>query len=317
MNVSVHPNLEGWRIKFHQMLVDLETSGIQATPETARQALAGLTQRYVSSGPEVLTVRELEIPGAGHTVPVRYYSDVYLDEIEKADHLILFVHGGGHMAGSVDVYDPICRRIARSSYLPVLSVEYRLSPEHPWPAGIHDVRDVLRAIPTLSEQLNLTEGAKVSLVGDSGGGAMVATICLQPEASWSVRLQNLVLIYPSLDYRMVTDSVREFANGYMLTAERMRWYFDHYLQGKAEPLSVSPLEMPVPEYFPRTLIMNAGFDPLRDEALLFHEKLKASGVSSELLTYPDMLHAFLNLESMVPEVCEKAYQAVADFLNNR
>ncbi|MBB1485300.1 alpha/beta hydrolase [Oceanospirillum sediminis] len=315
--VSVHPNLEGWRVKFHQMLAELEVAGIQPTPETARQALAGLTQRYVTSGPEVLVVKDLEITTASHSIPLRYYCDSESGEGKPLNQLILFIHGGGHMAGSVEVYDPICRRLARHSYQPVLSIEYRLAPEHPWPAGIDDVRSVLDALPGLADELDFDPNTlKLSLVGDSGGGAMAATICLQP-APGVIRPKKLVLIYPSLDYRMITPSVREFADGYMLTAERMRWYFDHYLQDRAEPLSISPLEMPLPESFPDTLVINAGFDPLRDEAALFHEKVSQSGFNSELLTYPGMLHAFLNLESMVPEVCDDAYKAMAGFLQDR
>jgi len=151
-------------------------------------------------------------------------------------------------------------------------------------------------------------------VGDSGGGAMAATVCLQSDTALTYALDKLVLIYPSLDYRMETESVKLFSEGYLLTAERMQWYFDNYLQGQADPLSISPLEMPLPDDFPEALIINAGFDPLRDEAELFKDKLVSAGLSAELSCYPDMLHAFLNLESMVPEVCDKVYREIADFL---
>lgn len=319
---GVHPNLDAWRLQFHQLLAKLDAAGVQATPESARQALADLTARYVSPGPELIRVEDLELSLPDRGVPLRFYQPDICHaeqsqlEQSKLTDLVLFIHGGGHMAGSVEVYDPICRRLAQASKQAVLSIEYRLAPEYPWPCGIDDVRAVMTHLPMLLDRLQLSlSDLNIHMMGDSGGGAMAATICLQPDHDLSFELQKLVLVYPSLDYRMETESVCEFGDEYMLTADRMRWYFDNYLQGQADPLSISPLEMPLPESFPDTLIINAGFDPLRDEAELFKDKLVDGGFSAELACYDDMLHAFLNLESMVPEVCERAYRQIAGFLN--
>ena len=321
---GVHPNLDAWRLQFHQLLAKLDAAGVQATPENARQALADLTARYVVSGPELARVVNLELSLPDRAVSLRFYQPEQCQfeqgqtepEHGELTDLVLFIHGGGHMAGSIEVYDPICRRLAEASKHAVLSIEYRLAPEHPWPSGIEDVRAVMAYLPELLDrlQLSLTD-LNVHIMGDSGGGAMAATICLQPDHDLSFELQKLVLVYPSLDYRMETESVREFGDEYMLTADRMRWYFDNYLQEQADPILISPLEMVLPEYFPDTLIINAGFDPLRDEAELFKDKLVQGRFSVQLTCYGDMLHAFLNLESMVPEVCERAYRQVADFLN--
>ncbi len=323
---GVHPNLDAWRLQFHQLLAKLDAAGIQATPENARQALADLTARYVAPGPELARVEDLELSLPDRAVPLRFYqpqqhqveqTPTEPGQSEKGNltDLVLFVHGGGHMAGSVEVYDPICRRLAQTSKQAVLSIEYRLAPEHPWPCGIDDVRAVMTHLPALLDRLQLSlSDLNIHMIGDSGGGAMAATICLQPDYDLSFELQKLVLVYPSLDYRMETESVREFGDEYMLTADRMRWYFDNYLQEQADPLSISPLEMALPESFPDTLIVNAGFDPLRDEAELFKDKLVQGGFSAQLTCYDDMLHAFFNLESMVPEVCERAYCQIADFL---
>lgn len=308
---GVHPNLDAWRLQFHQLLAKLDAAGIQATPENARQALADLTARYVTPGPELTRVEDLKLSLPDRAVPLRFYQS----SASAPKNLVLFVHGGGHMAGSVEVYDPICRRLAQTSKQAVLSIEYRLAPEHPWPCGIDDVRAVMTHLPALLDRLQLSlSDLNIHMMGDSGGGAMAATICLQPDHDLSFELQKLVLVYPSLDYRMETESVREFGDEYMLTADRMRWYFDNYLQEQTDPLSISPLEMALPESFPDTLIINAGFDPLRDEAELFKDKLVQGGFYVQLTCYDDMLHAFFNLESMVPEVCERAYCQIADFL---
>ncbi len=308
---DVHPKLESWRQYLNQLMAEQVAQGVDMTPEAARQGLADMTHHFTYPGPEVARADDLALDLEDRSIPLRYFQA----DSERPKELILFIHGGGHMAGSVDVYDPICRRIAHFTQQGVLSIDYRLAPENPWPCGLEDVRAVMAHLPSLLSGLDLpiTE-LNVHIMGDSGGGAMAATVCLQPDTGLTYALDKLVLIYPSLDYRMETESVRLFSEGYLLTAERMQWYFDNYLQGQADPLSISPLEMPLPDYFPQTLIINAGFDPLRDEAELFKDKLVGAGLSTELSCYPDMLHAFLNLESMVPEVCDKAYREIADFL---
>ncbi len=311
----LHPTLEHWRVQFNQLLASLTPEQKTATPEHARQALAGITTRFVPKGPELLRVENLVSPlscVSEHNVtelPLRLYQPV-----ESPDTLMLFIHGGGHMAGSIDVYDPICRRLAQESGQVVLAMDYPLAPENPWPAGIESVAELMRLLPLVLEAFQLPPDIRVMMMGDSGGAAMAATLCLQQPKTLPGYPEALVLLYPSLDYRMQAGSIQQFSEGYFLTEERMRWYFDQYLQGKSDPLSISPLEMPVPAYFPRTLLMSAGYDPLRDEASYFFDKLVIAGVDVEGVCYEQMLHAFLNLELLVPEVCQEAYSAISRFI---
>jgi len=310
--LPLHASLESWRLQFNALLAMLPPEKTVATPEGARQALAGITTRFVSPGPELFRVEDaaLESTDASEkSLPLRLYQAT-----EQPDTLVLFVHGGGHMAGSIEVYDPICRRLAKQSGQAVLAMDYPLAPENPWPAGIESVADLMRRLPEVLDELQLASGIRVVMMGDSGGAAMAATLCLQQPETLAGYPEALVLLYPSLDYRMLADSIQQFSDGYFLTEERMRWYFDQYLQGKADPLSISPLEMPVPAYFPRTLLMSAGYDPLRDEAGYFFDKLVEAGVGVEGVCYEQMLHAFLNLESLVPEVCERAYNDISRFI---
>ncbi|WP_417596890.1 alpha/beta hydrolase [Oceanospirillum sp.] len=311
----LHSTLEHWRIQFNQLVASLPPEQKTATPERARQALAGITTRFVPKGPGLLRVENLVLTlscVSEHNVPelpLRLYQSV-----ESPEALMLFIHGGGHMAGSVDVYDPICRRLAQESGQAVLAMDYPLAPENPWPAGIQSVAELMRLLPQVLETFQLPSDIRVMMMGDSGGAAMAATLCLQQPKTLPGYPEALVLLYPSLDYRMQAGSIQQFSEGYFLTEERIRWYFDQYLQGKADPLSVSPLAMPVPSHFPRTLLMSAGYDPLRDEAGLFFEKLANAGADVEGVCYEQMLHAFLNLESLVPDVCQEVYNAISRFL---
>ncbi|SEG00153.1 alpha/beta hydrolase fold domain-containing protein [Oceanospirillum linum] len=311
----LHPALEHWRIQFNQLLASLPPEQKTATPEAARQALAGITSRFVCAGPELYRVEGAVLGGDDLTEALQCPLPLMLYQaVEKPDALVLFVHGGGHVAGSIEVYDPICRRLAQESGQAVLAMDYPLAPANPWPAGIKSVAELMRLLPHVLDTFQLSPGIRVMMIGDSGGAAMAATLCLQQPKTLPGYPEALVLLYPSLDYRMQAGSIQQFSEGYFLTEERMRWYFDQYLQGRVEPLSVSPSAMPVPSHFPRTLLMSAGYDPLRDEAGFFFGKLINAGVDVDGVCYEQMLHAFLNLESLVPEACQDAYNAISRFL---
>lgn len=310
----LHPALENWRVQFNALLASLPPAQKTATPESARQALKGITRRFVAAGPDLHRVDDSILELGDQTkrphqlLPLRLYQAV-----KNPNTLMLFIHGGGHMAGSIEVYDPICRRLAQASGQAVLAMDYPLAPEHPWPAGIESVAELMARLPEVLNVFELPATIRVVMVGDSGGAAMAATLCLQQPKILRGYPKALVLLYPSLDYRMQADSIQQFSEGYFLTEERMRWYFEQYLQGKADPLTISPLEMSVPDHFPKTLLINAGYDPLRDEAGYFFGKLAEAGVEVEGVCYEQMLHAFLNLESLVPEVCQEAYSAISRF----
>lgn len=304
----LHPSLDEWRLQFNALLASLPPDKQQPTPDLARQALAGLTARYVPAGPDLYRVQDAVF----RELPLRLYQPAAYPE-----RILIFIHGGGHMAGSIEVYDPICRRLADATGCAVLSLDYPLAPENPWPAGIESVAELMVGLPEILRRIGLPEGIAVSMVGDSGGAAMAATLCLQQAPELPGYPDDLVLIYPSLDYRMQSPSVWQFAEGYFLTVERMQWYFEQYLQGKADPLAISPQLMPVPDGFPRTLVISAGYDPLRDEAAAFLHKLTVAGVEAEGVCYQQMLHAFLNLESLVPEACQHLYQLCAHFFDGK
>ncbi|WP_293760462.1 alpha/beta hydrolase [uncultured Aquitalea sp.] len=305
---DVSPQLGPWLEQFNGLLARLQAAGYKATAIGAREALAGLTAQFVPPGPAVAWVNDELIDGDDYAVPVR----IYHPQPEAALPVLLYLHGGGHTAGSVSVYDPICRRLAEACRHVVVSVEYRLAPENPYPAGVLDACAAARGVFAALERRGLAFERRLSIGGDSAGAALSASVCglLQEE----IALHRQVLIYPSVDYTMSFPSMEANGSGYFLNTSRIAWYFDNYFQHGEDRAAASPLNMPVSAAMPATLLVSAGFDPLRDEAFAYERKLREAGAACEHLHLPDMIHAFLNMESMVPDACRQTYRRIGDFL---
>ncbi|MDO6705592.1 alpha/beta hydrolase [Photobacterium sp. 1_MG-2023] len=299
-----------WLSAYHEALAHFAASGQIATADMIREGLATLTATYVTHAPDVARVIDTFVPAASHLIPVRMYHPAP----HTALPVLLFLHGGGHLAGSVAVYDSICRKLADATRQIVVAVDYRLAPESPYPAGLEDARQVLRQLVPLCEQHQLQYQPVLSLVGDSAGGAMAATLSADCQSDPDIQLVNQVLIYPSLDYTMSLPSVVENGTGLFLQQEKIRWYFDQYFQNGEDRRAASPLFMPVSKHFPRTLVITAQYCPLRDEGAAYVQWLSNAGVPVQQYHLDDMIHAYLNLENLVPARCEATYRMIADFL---
>jgi acetyl esterase len=221
-------------------------------------------------------------------VPVR----VYRPEAEGALPAIVHLHGGGWVLGDLDTHDAVCRDLAAGSGCAVVAVDYRLAPEHPFPAALEDSLAVVRAV----DELGL-DPERVGVFGDSAGGGLAAVIAR--ELRGAVRHQALV--YPVCDARVgATDSYARYAEGYFLTARDMRWYLDHYATGvdPADP-RLSPLAADdLTGAAPATIVL-AQYDPLRDEGVAYARKLEEAGVEVELREYPGQIHPFVLLAGVI------------------
>ncbi|AMX03694.1 alpha/beta hydrolase [Microbulbifer thermotolerans] len=305
---QLDPKLAEWLAGVNAQVAQLKAAGFEATPISARESLANLTRTFVEPGPE-MAVCETLVCGGQYRVPVRIYSP---RDIEPGP-VIIYSHGGGHMAGSVTVYDPICRRIAESCHRPLVSLDYRLAPENPYPAGLQDLLSVVNNLGPALEKKSIPHNNRWILMGDSGGGALCASASrLLQHQCHNIAAQ--VLIYPSLDYTMQTPSIDENGSGYLLEKEKIAWYFDNYFQGAENRRDASPLHGEFTGNLPKSLVITAEFCPLRDEGDQYLEKLQKAGIACESLHFDDMIHAFLNLESLVPEACETFYRNVGEFV---
>ncbi|MFD1217021.1 alpha/beta hydrolase [Microbulbifer celer] len=306
---QLNPRLAEWLEVVNAQMAQLKAAGFEPTPIAARESLANLTRTFVEPGPEMPVVETL-VAGGEYAVPVRIYQPEGASAEKSA---IIFCHGGGHMAGSVSVYDPICRRMAAACGRTLVSVEYRLAPENPYPAALNDLISVVRHLGSALDKKGIAHNGRWVLMGDSGGGALCASASrLLQHQPHTIDAQ--VLVYPSLDYTMSVPSIAENGRGYLLENAKIQWYFENYFQNAENPYLASPLHGEFTARLPRSLVITAGFCPLRDEGVLYVQKVREGGSEAEHVNFDDMIHAFLNLEGLVPEACEQVYSRVAEYL---
>ncbi len=243
---------------------------------------------------EIDHVETFDIERDGVQVTVRLYRHGANAEPRPA---LLYMHGGGFVTCSIDTHDPYCRTLALETGLIVVSVEYRLAPEHPHPAAFEDSRAALQWLASPAAAQKGIDTGSIVVSGDSAGGALAAALCLWARDNDGPAIVHQVLIYPVIDNDFDTASYQENATGYYLTTESMRWYWQQYLgdadadadqfaaPGKASDLSGLP---------PATIV-TAGFDPLRDDGANYARRLKAAGVPVEYRDYDGTFHGFAGI----------------------
>lgn len=302
--------IKEWLTQYNFLLSNACKNGNFFRPDNIREGFATLTRALVTDIPEISLVVDDAVDSGVRPVPVR----IYHPGPSRALPVVVFFHGGGHMAGSVNVYDPICRKMALAAERIVISVEYRLAPEHPYPAGIEDGEDVINGCFGMLDRLQINHVSRLALAGDSAGGAISATLAHRNQSSGATSIKHLVLIYPSLDYTLSCPSVERLSSGYLLEKERVEWYFENYFQNNESRAEASPLFMEITDSFPKTMVVSAGFCPLCDEALEYVKKLRGRDIPVQHLHFDGMLHAFLNMENLASTFCKKLYQEVGCFL---
>lgn len=304
--------LQQWLKQYNETLAHWQAQGNRLTPAIVRESMATMTRTFVTDIPELSFARDHVIHNGDNPVPVRIYHPDQNSALEVA----VFFHGGGHMSGNVEVYDPICRKIARSANRVIIAVEYRLAPEHPYPAGIEDGAVVLDGCLGMLERLGVNHLPSLALIGDSAGGAMSATLAHRYQTADKSEIDKLVLIYPSLDYSLSSPSTDRFGTGYLLEKEKIQWYFDNYFSNNEDRIEASPLYMEITEYFPETMVITAGLCPLCDEGIRYVQRLKEHGITTRHIHFEKLLHAFLNLENLALDKSRACYHELGKFLRS-
>jgi acetyl esterase len=205
-------------------------------------------------------------------------------------HLLVYLHGGGWVIGGLDTVDALCRTLALRAETRVLSVDYRLAPEHRYPVAVEDAFDALGAAADL-----LGPGGRLSVAGDSAGGNLAAVCAQKARDEGGPELALQVLVYPVTDGDLDTASYREFGGpDAWLSRVEMAWYWDHYLpdHGRRTEPAASPLRADDLRGLPPALVVLAGHDPLHDEGAAYAERLARSGVPTDVVEYGDMVHSF-------------------------
>jgi acetyl esterase/lipase len=240
-------------------------------------------------------VTDLSIPGAAGDIAARHYRPTNDD----AGPLLMYFHGGGWVIGDLDTHDNVCRKICRGAGIHVLSVDYRLAPEHPAPAGLEDAYAAYRWAVEHGGDLGARPGV-VAVGGDSAGGNL-ATGVARFGRDDGVPAALQMLLYPVTDQRGGTRSRALFANGFFLTAHDMEWCGEHYLGGSQLDVTdprISPLLAEDLAGLPTALVITAGFDPLRDEGEAYAERMRNAGVTVDHRRMSSLIHAFCNFSAL-------------------
>lgn len=283
------------------------------TPEGQRKVL----NQPLIPEEERVPVHHIEdriIPGPDVKIPVR----IYTPHANGPYPLLMYFHGGGFIAGTIESHDPIVREIAVASGHKVISVGYRLAPEHPFPAGVMDCYHATKWVAEHMEELN-GDGKNLAVAGDSAGGNLAAAVSLLARERKEFTITKQVLFYPSLDLDVSEfryPSLFENAEGNGLESRELAEYYEYYFDEKGSPQD--PLASPVKakdfSNLPEALVITAEMDPLRDEGEYYAKRLQEAGVPVELKRYEGAVHGFLGQWTHLEEYAD-VYERVARFLN--
>ena len=267
------------------------------TPAEARAAYRDRRSFAQPEPPAVGTVRDLQAAGVAMRLvrPVGVADDVALP-------VLVYFHGGGWVIGDLDTHDVLCRSLAAGAGCAVLAVDYRLGPEHRFPAAVDDCVAALRFVQTEAAALGV-DPARIAVGGDSAGGNLAAVVCLaQREAGLPLPMFQL-LIYPATDQRAVAPSHTHNGQGYLLTADSMAYYRGHYIADAAQwaDWRASPLLAASHAGLPPALVLTAGYDPLRDEGRQYADALSAAGVPTQYICFERQIHGFITMGRLIDE----------------
>lgn len=277
----------------------------EMTPAEAREALAATVEETAGDPEPVGSITNRTIPGPLGDIPIR----VYAPEGAGLFPALVYFHGGGWVAGDLEMVDPLCTKLTRRAGAVVVSVDYRLAPEHKFPAPLTDCYSATQWVSDNAAELNV-DPRRIAVGGDSSGGNLAAAVSVVARNSGTPDLAFQLLFYPvtNLDYE--TNSYRANGTGYFLTTDMMRWFWDHYLESEdiGRDIRASPLLVEDASGLPPTFVVTAEFDPLRDEGEAYAELLREAGNDVTVKRYDGQIHGFVTRSGIM----DKGKQAIED-----
>ncbi len=255
-----------------------------------------LMDNVLTSNEDIEVVRTVDMSIGDEKIPARLY-----EPKNASRSLIMYFHGGGWVIGTLDSYDAVCRRAARESGSKVLSVAYRLAPEHKFPIAVEDAFLSYVWARKNAMKLDIDPG-RIAVAGDSAGGNLSAVVSLMIKDRGLEKPRLQVLFYPGLGLDLFSESMREFSTGFFLTRDHLDWFGNMYLENKADILNpyFSPILHPDLTELPEAVIITGENDPLRDEGETYIAKLMSAGVPVTGIRANGMIHGFLNFTHVVP-----------------
>lgn len=273
------------------------------TPGEARRSYRDRIAFTRPQACRVAQIQELQVPGPGGPISLRIYRPLLRTHADARPlPALVYFHGGGWTVGDLDTHDALCRQLADASECAVVSVDYRLAPEHRFPAAVDDCVAATRWVRSHAGSL-LLDGERIGIGGDSAGGNLAAVVAISMREAGEPFLAYQLLIYPATDMRCCAPSHVTNGSGYLLTRESIAYYHDHYIQDSADDLDwrASPLLHPNLSALPPALVVTAGFDPLRDEGLQYAQRLSEAGSPAISVCFERQIHGFITMGGLLDE----------------
>ncbi|HWM45282.1 MAG TPA: alpha/beta hydrolase [Xanthobacteraceae bacterium] len=266
------------------------------TPVEARRQMKELRAALKQPQPPVADVRDLAAEGPHGAIPLR----LYRSRGDGTLPVVVFFHGGGWVFGDIETHDNLCRSIANAADCAVVSVDYRLAPEHKFPAAVDDSWAALQWVAARAGDLAL-DRARIAVAGDSAGGNLATVVSLLAAQDGGVPVRHQVLLYPTVDLGLAHDSFRRAGARFNLTANAMAWFRAHYLNGdhEVDDWRASPLRAKDLSKLPPAYVATAGCDPLCDEGEAYARALERHGVPVTFRHFPGQMHGFAGMSGFV------------------
>jgi acetyl esterase len=276
----------------------------------ARAVFAALMQLAGPKDVPIGKVVNATAQGPRGDIPLRSYTPI-AGGGEPLPTLVYY-HGGGFVIGDLDTHDGLCRMFANEASVRVIAVDYRLAPEHKFPAAVEDAYAALQWIEANASELGV-DANRLAVGGDSAGGGLAAVVAQMAKEKSGPRLAFQMLLFPVTQIGSQTNSMRERASGFFLEKATLDWFFDNYLEKGADKSDVrmSPLLADNFGGLPPAYVMVAGYDPLHDEGVAYAEKLRAAGIAVTVADYPDLVHDFIYLQAVLPQASAAVRAAAA------
>jgi acetyl esterase/lipase len=274
----------------------------------ARRAMETLASMRAAP-PPIQSAVDRHIAGPAGEIPLR----IYRPSAPAPLPLLVYFHGGGWVLGGIKTHDGVCRELANGAGCVVVSVDYRLAPEHKFPAAAEDCYAATQWAAAHAAELG-ADAKRLAVGGDSAGGNLAAVVPQMARDRGGPPIIFQLLVYPATDAAFDTPSYRDNAEGYLLTTGDMRWFWNHYLNGPADAANpvASPLRAERLTGLPAALVITAEFDPLRDEGEQYAHKLEAAGVPARLTRYDGMIHGFFGMSNMMDKAKSAMREACAN-----
>ncbi|MFT5134881.1 MAG: acetyl esterase [Gammaproteobacteria bacterium] len=312
MTTKLDPQLEA----LLQAADDAGVPALHSLPyKESREFYIATSKRLAGNPPDNLDIRDQLIDTPTYRIPTRIYRPQ--GSQDKALPALIYFHGGGWCIGNLESHDHVCRWLAAHSDCVVISVDYRLAPEHKFPAAVEDAFAATQWISSHADELNI-DANRIAVGGDSAGGNLSAVVTLLAREQGGLHLSCQLLIYPATDMLMRFPSHVSCGDGYRLTRTAIAWFVNGYLRDGEDMYDqrASPLMADNHANLPPAFILTAGFDPLKDEGEAYANKLKGGGVEVKYRCYEGMVHGFIAMPGAV-DVAKNALLDAASYIKEQ